>query len=640
MVNNLPELQEAIGCAQIVGLDYETYWADDYTLSKLATTDYIYDERFEMQLGAVMTHRQTKAKVLEHSAFAAWAKSIDWSTTALLAHHCHFDGLIAYRHFGIKPKFYLDTLSMARAIMPVTVGGSLNKLAQAFGLPGKRYGQALTSTKNRRWADFTAAEKKNLKTYAADDIEQTFEIFKRLLPFIPLDELRLIDATVRMYAAPRLLLDAPMLLDLAEDEVARKQSLMARLGITPDLLLSNDKFAGLLESYGVDPPRKISARTGQETWAFAKTDLEFKALQEHDDEDVQALVEARLGVKSTMVETRAHRMASRAKYGAQPIYLNYYGAGTGRWSGGDAANWQNLARGSDLRKAIMAPPGHALVIADLSQIEARVNAWFAGQQDIVDAFARGDDVYCLVASSIFGRKVTKADEALRFVGKTAVLGLGYGAGAPKFQFMLKTAKGPAEAMKYAASLSESTVRDIHKGWRQANPFIVANWKATDNLFKSAVFGHQTINHGCVSYQGVAKKDSQLGLMHLPNGLAIRYDDVQTDDEGLNYLKKHRVNKTKAPTQQRQRLYGALMVENRTQALARIVVAQHALQIADALGSRWQLAMTTHDELVGVVPHRSANKALSTVREIMSTAPAWAAGLPIAVDAHTSMRYDK
>lgn len=303
-------------------------------------------------------------------------------------------------------------------------------------------------------------------------------------------------------------------------------------------------------------------------------------------------------------------------------------------------NWQNLARGSDLRKAIMAPPGYELVIADLSQIEARVNAWFSGQQDIVDAFARGEDVYCIVASSIFGRKVTPADEALRFIGKTAVLGLGYGAGAPKFQLMLKTAKGPEEAMRYAASLSESAVRDIHRGWRQANPFIVANWKATDNMVKSAFLGGQTIEHGCVSYQGVHRPTGRLGLMHLPNGLAIRYDDVQHGEDGLHYLKKHRDNKTKDPTQQRQKLYGALLVENRTQALARIVVANHALQIADALGDHWQLVMTTHDELVGVVPKRSAAKALRTVKDIMSTPPDWAKGLPIAVTAHTSTRYDK
>lgn len=323
-------------------------------------------------------------------------------------------------------------------------------------------------------------------------------------------------------------------------------------------------------------------------------------------------------------------------------------------------NWQNLARGSDLRKAIMAPPGYELVIADLAQIEARVNAWFSGQQDIVDAFRAydtivgwttgkngapepiraGPDVYCIAASAIFGRKVTKADEALRFVGKTAVLGLGYGAGAPKFQFMLKTAKGPEEAMRYAASLSESVVRDIHRGWRQANPFIVANWKATENLAKSAFFGGQLLEHGCVRYQGRTRPHDQLGLMHLPNGLAIRYDDVQASDSGMDYLKKHRVNKTKDPTQLRQKLYGALLVENRTQALARIVVATHALQIADALGDRWQLVMTTHDELVGVVPKRSAAKALRTVKDIMSTPPDWAKGLPVAVDAHTSARYDK
>lgn len=614
----------------VFGLDAETYWASDYTLRTLATTEYVCDPRFEGQIVSIQKDSWTKPKVLEWKEFVRWSKTIDWSRTGMLAHHAHFDGFVFQRHAGFEPKFHFDTLSMARAVLPVNIARNLDALAKALGFAGKVHGGILEQTKGRHFKDFTKAEKAEHKLYAGDDIADTWKIFLKLLEFFPVDELRLINETVGLYAKPRLLLDKGMVEGLVQSEVARKQARLAALNKTVGDLQSNDRFAELLEALGVDPPMKWSEKQEKQVWAFSKQDQAFKDLLEHESDAVRSLVEARLDIKSTSVETRARRFAARASYGPMAVYLNYWGAGTGRWSGGDRANLQNLKRGSELRKAIMAPPGYSLVIADLAQIEARMNAWTAGQLNVLAAFANGEDVYKLAAALIYNKPVDQITPAERFIGKCATLALGYGAGWQKFVSMLRIgALGPPVA------ITDSLGRDIHRGWRQANQFIVADWKATENKFRSAVLGKQRLEDGVVAYEGAGKH----GYMHMPNGMALRYDFFELTDNGMRYMKRYRVNKMKPPTIGYGKLYGGLIVENRTQALSRVVVGEQALTIADEL-KYWKLAMTTHDELVGLVPTRYANRALKGVQKVMSTPPLWAPDLPLAVDAHISARYDK
>lgn len=656
MTPTYKKLLKALKLDAVYGLDAETYWASDYTLRTLATTEYVCDPRFEGQIVSVQKDTWAKPKVMEWGAFKRWAKTIAWSRTGMLAHHAHFDGFVFQRHCGFEPAFHFDTLSMARACMPINVPRSLDALAKSLGLAGKVRGGILERTKGKRWSEFTKGEKAEHKLYAGDDISDTWAIFHKLLPFFPEDELRLIDATVGMYAKPRLLMDKSMVEALVVSEVERKAKRVADLKTTLGDLQSNDKFAQLLEAAGVDPPMKWSEKQEKQVWAFSKQDSEFKALLEHEDETVVALVTARLDVKSTSVETRARRLANRADYGAQPIYLNYWGAGTGRWSGGDKANWQNLKRGSELRKAIMAPPGYSLIIADLAQIEARVLAWTSGSHKKLEVFRAydtivgwkpgkdgkpepiraGPDVYRVTASDIFNKRIEDIDALLRFFGKTADLGLGFGAGAPKFGSMIRMANvDNPEIIEFIRGMSDSYVRDIHRGWRQSNQAIVADWKGTENRMRSAFFGKQTIEHGVVSYEGAGKH----GFMHLPSGMALRYDFAEQTDNGMRYLKRYRINKVKPPTLGYGKIYGGLAVENRTQALARVIVGEHALNIADEL-KYWKLAMTTHDELVGLVPTRYAARALKVAQKVMSTPPTWAPDMPIAVDAHISQRYDK
>lgn len=643
----MKELLKALDLDAIYGLDAETYWASDYSLSHMATTEYVTDPRFELQMMAIQRHDWDEPKVLSPKQFAAWAKRVNWARTGFLAHHTQFDGYLSAYHYGLNPAFYFDTMSMGRPLLPIRVGGSLHHMAQAFGLLGKTKKDALLATKGKRLADFTPEELEHEQLYAGDDIRQTWAMFRKLLPYMPVHELRLIDMTIRMYAQPSLMLDVDQLAAVRDRDVARKQDMLSALGVAKKQLTSGPKFAALLQEAGCEPPTKISVKQSEkageeiEVLALSKQDQCFVDLLGHSSKRVRDLVAARFAVASNQLENRCNLLIGRSRLPAQPVYLNYYGAKTGRWSGGDEANWQNLSSrrregGMELRASVMAPPGHVLIIADLRQIEARISAWFAGQNDVVEAFraydqGTGPDVYRVAASNVHGKPVDDVTDDERFIGKTCELALAFQAGALRYARMLRIgALGPP------VDCTDEQAAGWHRAWRAARPRIVLGWRSTHNKVKSAFGGGQVVDDGCVSYEGVGK----VGWMHLPGGMAIRYDDLEFDEHGLSYCSKYRRNKVAAPTVERTRLYGGIEVENRTQALARIVVSGHMLETKRLLGNYLRIAMSTHDEIVGVVPERDGERALACFNEVMSVPPAWARDLPLAVDAHMSTRYDK
>lgn len=623
----LDQLCEYLGLDGIVGADFETFWSKDYTLKKLPTTEYIMDPRFKAHMCSVQWHDEKRAAVLDPKALKAWVKKVNWKRTGFLGHHTQFDGLILSKYFGATPAFYLDTLSMVRPLKPVTVGGSLDAACKAFGLRGKRGQKALLNTQGIR--DLSPEQYNKLATYAGNDIEQTWLLFKKLLPYLPLDELFIIDATVRMYCQPRLLIDGAMVQKLHDTEVSEKAALVKQLKTTPEALRSKEQFAQLLIQAGVDPPVKEGKKG--EIWALAKTDLPFKALLGHSSKRVRDLVHGRLRLSSSILETRAKLMARRAAYGPQPIYLNYAKALTWRWTGGDSANLQNLNRGSDLRKALYAPKGYKLIIPDSAQIEARINACFAGQDDIVALFRSGQDVYAHAAEKIYGRPIDKKrDPRERQLGKVAVLMLGYQAGPAKYAHSVRTDK------QMPMDITDLQARDTVQGWRASNSKIAACWLATNNKVKQAFVNKTRVEHGCVAYEGVGRH----GYMHLPNGCSIRYAELAIEeDNSISYLRSVKPKKKGEATQTRKRLYGGLLTENRTQALARALLCQNIVEIRRR--APWmQLVMTTHDELVYIVTDAKAKQGLRIIEEVMREPPAWMPDLPLAVDAEISQFYSK
>lgn len=616
----------------IVTIDFETYYDRDYSLSKITTEAYVRSPQFEV-IGVGVKVNDGPVDTYSGDNVGRFLKSLDYSDKAILCHNTMFDGAILSWHYGIKPKLWLDTLSMARPLHQATVGGSLKALAQFYqlGIKGEEVIQAL----GKRRADFTSAELAAYMRYCANDVDLTYALFKKLRKGFPVSELRVIDSTIRMYTEPTVELDTDKLAAHLVVVQAEKQALLDTLGGKgKEYIMSNDKFAKLLRKRGVEPPTKISGTTGKETYAFAKTDLDFIALQEHHDPVVQTLVTARLGLKSTLEETRTAALLGVADRGRLPIMLNYYGAHTGRFSGGDKLNLQNLPRGGVLRHALRAPEGYKVISCDSSQIEARMVAYIAGQSDLVQWFREGRDVYSEFATTFYGRKITKADKLERHVGKAAILGLGYGMSADKFGLTLKRGKPPV-------NLPEEDIERLVRTYRTGYHQIVKLWGECGYALSSMVAGRKGRIGNILTY------DSD-GII-LPNGMRIRYHGLQATDRQFTYIQDRRmfdramkarlegdkqdVGKGQVPGQSR--IYGAMVVENVTQALARIVVAEQMLAIRDA---GYHVAFQVHDENVCIVPEDKAEQAEKDIVEIMSTAPTWAPDLPVACEAGTADNY--
>ena len=322
----------------VASVDMETFYDGGYTLTSKtqAMTEYIWDERFEAQTCALMLDTWERPEVaVGHREIKRLLDAVDWANTAFLGHHTQFDGLISTHYFDTYPVFWLDNMSLSRAIYGVDVAHSHKALCARLGITAKKHDGALKDIKGVRLADMTREQIDALKVYNADDAEEALAVFRKIWQYLPFEELRIIDTTIRMYCEPLIELDGPMLKELHRGEGVRRASLVKEAGTTAAVLGSAPKFADLLRSLGVEPPMKTSPKTGKPTFAFAKTDLEFKALLGHPNEAVRAAVEARLGTKSSIVESRSSRLIKRLGR-PTPVYLSYAAARTLRWGGGDS----------------------------------------------------------------------------------------------------------------------------------------------------------------------------------------------------------------------------------------------------------------------------------------------------------------
>ena len=597
----------------ILTIDAETFYDRDFSLSKMTTEAYLRDQRFEaigwavkLNDGETQWFSGTKAQVKQ------WLQQFPWGDCVAVAHNAMFDMAILNWHFDIRPKRIADTLSMLRAIDGPDAGNSLAAAAERYGL-GKKGDEVINALGKRR-LDFTPAELARYGEYCRNDVELTYELFKRVAPLLPASEFRLIDLTIRMFSEPVLELDADILTTHLTEVKEKKAALMGAVAADKSVLMSNPQLADMLISLKVVPPTKISARTGKRTWAFGKTVEEFKALLDHPNPKVQAIVAARMGVKSTLEETRTERFIEIAKRGTLPVPLRYYGAHTGRFSGEDKINLQNVPRKSALKRAIKAPDGYALIDCDSSQIEARTLAWMAEQDDLVEAFERGEDVYKIMASRIYGVTVEEVTDSQLFVGKSAILGCGYGLGPARFQEQLKA---------FGVTLPLAECQHIIRTYRQTYPKIVQLW---DNAKRALVALHS--QRTCkLGREGVL----EINLMgiKLPNGLYLRYNNLRDDGDG-GFIYDTKKGRATIPT----RIYGPKLVENFIQALARIAVTEQMLMIS----RRLRVVLTVHDSIVVLAPEAQAGEARAFVEQCMRTRPKWAAGLPLNCESKMGVSY--
>ena len=753
-------------------IDFETYYDKQFSLAKITTEQYIRDPRFEV-IGVAVKH--DNGPTVFHAADPAdWKTSIQkalnqyhFENEAVIAHNAAFDMAILNWHFNIRPKFIIDTLSMARPVTMLTVGGSLRALAEFFNIGHK--GTAVYDMLGRHRADMSEQDIKDYGEYCKLDVDLTWELFHKLKGYSTPQEAYVIDCMIRMFTEPMLVLDKPLL----EKHLALVKAKQAKLLNSANLetreeLMSNDKFALKLKELGVEPPMKVSARTGKPTYAFSKKDIEFTDLLEHSNPDVQALVSARLGLKSTIEETRTEMFLGIADRGTLPIMLTYYGGHTGRASGSDRVNLQNLPRGGALRKAMRAPVGYCLCVSDSSQIEARTLAWFAGQIDLVAEFKHGVDVYSSFATTVYGYQVTKKEHPVeRHVGKTClaantlvltdsgyklitdvttedrlwdgfdwvkhsgvqdmgtkqvvefaglratkdhmiftgmdtwveweqfvkdkdvrkkaldsaalpveafalkpwlrkrrrwtkvyteqvydigdagprhrftvltdrgplivhncILGLGYGTGGPKLKHALATSSPRVE-------MDETEAKRIVSLYRKRYSCIPKLWQAGDYLLQCLYQGYEA-KIG-VGVQLTARDNRIL----LPNGMSIYYNGLTQRVNPFSGKPEFvYFNKKLAKS-----IYGAKVVENLVQALARIVVFDQMvtidrwLRVKTALdGKPRRVVLTVHDEVVVCVPDNEKEETLKFMMDTMKVPPSWAQDLPVSCDGDVGYCY--
>ena len=600
-------------------------------MRKLTTEEYIRDKRFEtIGVGLKIDDAETKWVSGTCQELKPYLMSFDWANSAVLCHNMMFDGAILAWKFGIVPHIYFDTLCMARALHGVDSSASLSALVERYGLGAK--GTEVEDAQGKYITGFTSEELDRYGRYCINDVELTKKLFDVMSKDFPLNELKLIDMTLRMYTQPTLEVDDALLMDRLDEVRCEKsvllQSLMGKLKCETEeevrkKLASNKKFAGLLEEFGVQPPLKTSKTTGKETFALAKNDEGFIALTESEDPFIQQLCAVRLGTKSTLEESRIERFIDIGKRnkGRLPIPLKYYGAHTGRWAGSDKVNFQNLpsrdVKKKTLKNAVIAPEDHMVINCDSSQIEARVLAWLSGQEDLVEAFANKKDVYSLFASEVYGKTITKQNPVERFVGKTCILGLGYGTGASKLQHTLKTTPPGVE-------LDEDECKRIVDLYRQTNDAIVGLWRESEDALESIFAGvkkpYYLGQHRCLTV-------TSEGIL-LPSGCYIRYPELTV--EILNNKPQYSYKSRKGPVT----LWGGAVVENVVQALARCIVGEQMLSIQE----RYSVVLTVHDAAVCVVPKEEVEEACRFIVECMSIPPDWAKGLPVACEAHYGQNY--
>jgi len=663
---------------RILVLDAESAWdSKEYTLSKMTTEEYVRDPRFKAWgfcfkwLGDPGKARWVGAAHLQE-----YLNRIDWSTTAILAQNTMFDGAILHWHYGVKPCFYFDTLSMGRAVRGVERGNSLAKMAEDYGLPAK--GRAVHST-DGMLDTLTYEIEHELAEYCKHDVFLCEEIFKRLVMFereacgldypladmsawkYPIKELRLIDMTLRMFVEPTIELDADMLADALHEEKETREALLKRLDITDGILASTPQFAELLRSIGVEPPMKKSPATGLPIPALAKNDAMFQALLNGEDENVALLCEARLKVKSTTERTRAQRFLDISSRGPLPIPLAYYGAHSGRWSAarGSAINMQNLKRGSFLRKALMAPEGYVFVVGDLSQIEPRVLAHFADYEEMLDVFRAGGDPYATFGETMFNIPgLTKETHPLhRQSAKSALLGAGFSLGWASFAAQLLVGFLGAPPVRYGKEFAKQL--GIYRGYIERfldwTPNVLAMGEIAHSCTPQELLIHCVVAHKIIQLYRAAAHPV-VGLWELfkqlipkaladgeetrvkcllfrkeeivlPNGMSLLYPNLrqQKDEDG----KQQWVYGPNAS-----KIFFGRVTNNVVQGTARIVMTDGMLRV----GKRYPVVGTVHDELLCLVPESEADEGLKWCIEQMTIEPKYLPGIPLAADGGWHKRY--
>jgi hypothetical protein len=645
---------------QIVTLDYESFWSQSYSLSKMSPLEYVLGDEFEVISCSIKYGAKPTQVFFGHDDIAAEFErnKMVINTSMLIAHNnSGFDAYISKFIFGLTPKMWGCTQAMARPVYAKTVGLSLAKLVKHYGL-GVKNNAVLMATKGKHLADFTADELRDMETYNKEDTDQCYALFQKLAPHHTAAELWQIDALTRMRVEPAFKVDQPMLhvaLSMERDQ-KRKHILMLakhlkKSGLASEAiqacatvealeeavrveLASAPKFSALLESLGVPTPMKPSpTNPDKEVPALAKTDEAFTDMTEHDNPIVAAAARARLSVKSTLLETRIGKFltASGLLEGMLPVPLRYCGAETTGRDSGEEYNPQNLPRvntsapkiSDSLRNCLKTRKGETVIVADQSGIEMRVNHFLWKVISSMALYQQNAeaDLYKAFAAVRYKKEVGDVTKAERQLAKVAQLGLGFGCSWKTFMRVAKTMGGLDLAPEEAESITDA--------WRTQYAEIVRGWKVSGGSLARVQEGSEY----AVDPWGMVTTCAE-GL-RLPSDRLIRYPNLRQVDgkwpdgrprrEWIYGDGRHKTN-----------LHGAKVTENIVQALARDTVFDCAIDFYKT--TKLRPALRVHDELVYVVPEAEADSLLAELQRVMRTSPKWWPELIVHSEGDTARSY--
>lgn len=669
-----------------VYLDFETFFDKDYSLKKMSIEEYVRDARFEPHMMCVAVDdgavRHVPAGLIPRVLDAL---RLDCPTTRVFMHNGKFDGFILAQRYGIQIANPLCTRCMGRvAGVSRICRESLAAQSEFFGAGVK--GDFLLNAQGKHLSDFTPVEMDAYIGYCMQDVELLRNNAKRMLPYVDDLALRFISMSLKMYLYPVFEIDTFLLANylrkLERDHAEAMQRLsslfhFADTGAFLKALRSKAKFCEMLERVGGVVPYKLSEKktatakrkaeaegkdtAGIEVYepALAKNDIAFMELMHSDNPNVAALANARAENNSSMAVSRCRTYLDKGARGPMPVALEAYLAHTGRYSAGtsegvksDQSNVQNLAkRGNDktLRQAIKVPRGMRLVACDSSQIEARVLAWLAGERWLLKSFAEKEDPYSQMAADIYGetyetiKEWTKgksahdpdADPSLkkkfkqyRNIGKTAVLQLGYYAGAAKLSTYLKQ-----QGIRLSEDDAEHDreAQRIVQVYRYRNVAIRTFWKKCEQVINMMLSGLSGTFGGprgdTLRYDGAYDLfGHKVAMVALPDGYKLFYPNLRMElvdgrpEVVYDLMEKGRVN-TK-------RLHPGILCNNVTQGLAFSIIRLQAL----AIDTRYSIRINIHDSLGVVVPEEDAEECKLFMLKVMQTSPSWAKGLCLGAEA--------
>ena len=601
IVNSISPSSLGRNARKMIALDFETFYSRTHSISLLGPWAYAHHEATDIYMVSVYG---------EGIDFCGDPRDFDWSELEgkdLVSHNAGFDQVVARAGVerGIIPPFLPKSWSCSADL--VAACGLPRALADASAHAFDEEVPKLMRNwmSGKHWSDAVAKGKdKELIDYARRDSIYCLRLWEAYASRWPSIERRLSAHTrglqTRGVYINQELLDAGI---KSLSETKNKAEALIPWSSDPD---KNNMSLGVVRAYCRDlgiPAPKSMAKDSEECQKW-----EDKYADKYPF--IRALRDYR---RSNMLLRKLESIKVRLRPdGTMPVNLKYWGAHTGRWSGDAGVNLQNLPRGEmfgvTFRHLLVPRPDHRFVICDLSQIEPRVLYWLAQDTEMLQQLKDGVPLYEAHARATMGwggGKLKDERPDLYQLAKARVLGLGYGCGGAKFQFVAKAMAG--------LELQLAEAKRIVSEWRQSNPSIVQYWRSLDHRLKVAKVGR----FPSMEYT-------------LPSGRVMHWDNPRPDPEDRTSTLVD-TNGRKTYT------WGGKLTENVVQAVSRDIFSEMILNI-EAAG--YSVVWHVHDEGIAEVPVEQADSALEQITSIMSTPPEWATNLPLAAEGAIFERYDK